>query len=535
MKDKFKYHAIFSISLIIFCILLDLPLLAQDQKTNWEKLDADAIFQEYKSTLAQAQQSSDPYEKAVAHLQIARFYQDAQIFTEAIDHYNQALGSNNLLAKDTLSVQINNCLGTIYLVLGKLDQAKDFFEEAIQVADAINYPKGMAQAKSSLGACYEKKSDYLRALSLEKESLQLFERLQDLEGIALVQENIGSIYEDLLQYDRAHEYFFEAYQYFKGSSSEPEIKLLNNLGDIFRKQGDLQQALPYTQEALALAEKINNKDQMESAHKDLSKTYALAKKFELAYQHLLDAQVYEDLLQQEQSSAQINRLQTIYDFNKKEAQIQLLQQQNKANRANQRLILLVLVVLIFSLLVYFNYHSRKKALQLKVQEYEGRTLQAELAQKAIEEQNLQHEIQLKTAALSNYSLHIAQKNKILLDLSTSLKHLAEKRDINFNKKIKALAKSIDLGLQQENEWEEFIRFFKEIHPHFVKKLAGTAEEKLSPAELRLGVLLRLNLSSKEIASILRITPDSVRVARHRLRKKLPIQGKEDLTSFMIGL
>lgn len=535
MKDKPKYHSVFPIGLTFFSILLGIPLLAQHKKTNWEMLNADSIFQQHKLTLEQAQQSSDPYEKVGLHLQMARFYQDAQIFTEAIDQYNQALSGNILLTKDTLNVQIKNNLGIIYLVLGKLDQAQDFFEEAIQMANAINYPEGMAQAKSSLGVCYEKKGDYLTALSLEKESLQLFQQLKDANGIALVNENIGSIYEDLLQYDRAYDYFFKAYQHFKGTNSEPEINLLNNLGDVFRKQGNLQQAFSYTQAALTLAQKLDNEDQMESAHKDLSKAFALSNEFELAYQHLLKAQVYEDLLQQEQSSAQINRLQTIYDFNKKEAQIQLLKEQNKANKANQRLVLLALGVLIILLLVYFNYHSRKRALQLKVQEYEGRTLQAELARKAIEEQNLHHEIQLKTAALSNYSLHIAQKNKILLDLSTSLKHLAEKRNINFNKKIKELAKSIDLDLQKEDEWEEFIRFFEEIHPHFVKKLSETANESLSPAELRLGVLLRLNLSSKEIASILRITPDSVRVARHRLRKKLPIQGKEDLTSFMIGL
>ncbi|WP_157811716.1 helix-turn-helix transcriptional regulator [Tenacibaculum sp. SZ-18] len=47
------------------------------------------------------------------------------------------------------------------------------------------------------------------------------------------------------------------------------------------------------------------------------------------------------------------------------------------------------------------------------------------------------------------------------------------------------------------------------------------------------MLLRLNLTSKEIAEILNVTPDSVRVARYRLRKKLPISPKEDLVNFML--
>ena len=77
-------------------------------------------------------------------------------------------------------------------------------------------------------------------------------------------------------------------------------------------------------------------------------------------------------------------------------------------------------------------------------------------------------------------------------------------------------------MAQEREWDEFIVLFKEIHPDFVKRISEAALDVLSPAELRLGILLRLNLSSKEIASILRLTPDSIRVARYRLRKKLPI-------------
>jgi DNA-binding CsgD family transcriptional regulator len=74
-----------------------------------------------------------------------------------------------------------------------------------------------------------------------------------------------------------------------------------------------------------------------------------------------------------------------------------------------------------------------------------------------------------------------------------------------------------------------------IHPNFVKKLSTYPKEQLSPAELRLGMLLRLNLNSKEIAAVLRVSPDSIRVARHRLRKKLGIEQKEELVHFLLGL
>jgi DNA-binding CsgD family transcriptional regulator len=187
------------------------------------------------------------------------------------------------------------------------------------------------------------------------------------------------------------------------------------------------------------------------------------------------------------------------------------------------------------LTILYNYLGRKRKAKIKIQEYKQRMLKAELDKKAIEERNLQREVQLKTASLSRYSLHLSQKNKILLDLANTLRNIASRRNMDTSEKIKALVKEIDFNLQQEHEWDEFMNFFKEIHPEFIKKLSTMSQDNLSPAELRLGMLLRLNLTSKEIASILRVTPDSVRVARHRLRKKLPIDQKEELVNFMIEL
>ena len=185
--------------------------------------------------------------------------------------------------------------------------------------------------------------------------------------------------------------------------------------------------------------------------------------------------------------------------------------------------------------VVYVYYQKKRKTTLKIQNYKQQTLKAELEKKEIEEKNLQRDLELKTAALSRYSLHIAQKNKMLSELSTKLKNSMGRKNELLEVKIKEISNEIDFVLQQENEWEEFTIFFEEIHPDFIKKLSKVATESLSPAELKLGILLRLNLSSKEIAAILRVTPDSVRVARHRFRKKLPIDAKAELITFLLEL
>lgn len=49
---------------------------------------------------------------------------------------------------------------------------------------------------------------------------------------------------------------------------------------------------------------------------------------------------------------------------------------------------------------------------------------------------------------------------------------------------------------------------------------------LTAYELRLCTYLKTNLSTKEIATLLNITPDSVKKAKHRLRKKLQVGPRE---------
>ena len=54
-------------------------------------------------------------------------------------------------------------------------------------------------------------------------------------------------------------------------------------------------------------------------------------------------------------------------------------------------------------------------------------------------------------------------------------------------------------------------------------------------DLRLIALIKVNLSSKDIATLLGISPDSLRVSRYRLRKKLNLEQGESLTAFVQSL
>ncbi|MGS2762630.1 tetratricopeptide repeat protein [Sinomicrobium sp. M5D2P9] len=519
-------------------IFLLIPFLCAGQSTHEkDRHDSsqDSLLYIYKTELKEALRNGMPAITAQKHIQLGDFYRKNEVFTEAIGQYNQAMEVHSGTAKDSIHSILNRKIGEIYLSLKLFSKAKQYLKTSKDIAVQNKYRRGQANAEGLLGTCAEKEGNYLKALEHQQKSLQLFEEINDQRGIAMVNENMGSIYEDLKQYEIAHKHFAKSLSYFESTDDGAQISVLNNIGDMFRKTGNYAKALEYTLKALQLAVDRNNLHQQKSAHQDLSEAYAGTGDYQKAYEHLT---VYGEMYKEMNKNRDINNfntLQTAYEINQKEAQIELLKHQNEAITANRNLILVTALALLLSGGLLYAHFSRKRREKVKLQQYKQRLLQAELDKREIEEKRLQDEIDLKTASLSRYSLNMAQKNKLIADIASALKNIASRKQMDAHTKIRSLSRELDTNLQMEEEWDEFMGFFKDIHPEFFKKLAAITTEKLSSAELRLAMLLRLNLSSKEIAPILRVTPDSVRVARYRLRKKLPIPSKQELVGFLMEL
>ncbi|TCP22962.1 tetratricopeptide repeat protein [Tenacibaculum skagerrakense] len=475
---------------------------------------------------------SNPKSSHFYYLQGKNFSENG-IHTKAIENLNLALELTTRL--DTLAVLIKNEIGNVYFSMKNYTTSKKLYSEALELSIQIKFLRGKAITLALLGSVEEKEGNYLEALKLQKKSLEIFLKIKDNNGTAHVKLNIGSIYEDLNQFSNAHTYFQSAYQLLKGKNNYSEADILNNLGDIFRKQNQTDSALFYSHKSLDLARKINQPKLIESAYKDLAKTYSIIEDYKKAYEYRLKSNEYKEIVLNNQNARQLNILQTIYDSHRKEAEIKLLKEQNKVNLVNQKLlIVVVLCIILISAILGYIYQKRIKT-QQKIQKYKQRILKAELEKKQALEKTLQNDIQLKTASLTKYSLHLSQKNKILTDISSDLKKISIRNNIDYKSKLKNISKDIDFKLKHDDQWIDFNNLFKEIHPDFSKQLTQISTEKLSSSEIKLAMLLRLNLTSKEIAEILNVTPDSVRIARYRLRKKLPISPKEDLVNFMIHL
>lgn len=93
---------------------------------------------------------------------------------------------------------------------------------------------------------------------------------------------------------------------------------------------------------------------------------------------------------------------------------------------------------------------------------------------------------------------------------------------------------INLNFNHDQYWNEFQETFGQVHQQFFDNLKKYNED-LTGNDLRLLSLIKLNLASGDIATLLGISPDSLRVSRYRLKKKLSLETGDSLTAFVQGL
>lgn len=170
----------------------------------------------------------------------------------------------------------------------------------------------------------------------------------------------------------------------------------------------------------------------------------------------------------------------------------------------------------------------------------------------MEELTLKEEIIKKDKAIAE-----EHQKRLNSEIESKRKELAAKKMVmlehvennnNFIKKLNRLKKGMKRNeikllnniIQQhtidhhEKYWKEFESSFLEINPYFYKNLYNICPD-LTPSETRLAALIHMGLSSKQIGNITSNTPQSIDVARSRIRSKLKLSADVNLKTFLVHI
>ena len=89
-------------------------------------------------------------------------------------------------------------------------------------------------------------------------------------------------------------------------------------------------------------------------------------------------------------------------------------------------------------------------------------------------------------------------------------------------------------LHTKEDWGEYRTLFEQAHPRYLQRVKEKLP-KISPAELRLIAIHKLNLNTNEMALILNISPDAVRKSKKRLSLKIGENLQQSFDEFTSSL
>lgn len=151
-------------------------------------------------------------------------------------------------------------------------------------------------------------------------------------------------------------------------------------------------------------------------------------------------------------------------------------------------------------------------------------------------EQLDTELKHKQSQLSDSTMNLMRKNDMLQQIDREMAELSESMrrgdpKARLTRQIQEIRKSIQTNMNDDDNWEKFEENFNMVYDDFMKTLTARFPD-LKTNDRKLCAYLRMGLSSKEMASLLNTPVRSIETARYRLRKKLNLDGGENLTEFI---
>ncbi len=236
--------------------------------------------------------------------------------------------------------------------------------------------------------------------------------------------------------------------------------------------------------------------------------------------HFAEGIALRDSIWNQENRSRIAELQILHETEQKALMIEKLRQQNKVRRirmaigfAGSGLVLILLVLFIMYL---------RKRQKLIDQQY------------LMEKQKAKADLEANRRELTGKALSLAKSDKLLTDLKKELRSMLENPEGENSKDFRAAMRLIKSKDNSRQLWIEFETRFNELNEGFISRLTDRYPS-LSPSEIRLCAMLRLQLSTKEIAELINRSTRTIEHTRTSARKKMGLQPCDNLVKYLLSV
>ena len=342
---------------------------------------------------------------------IGSIYEYMGDYNRSLEYYMKALKLKEETQDMSGLVYVYSGIGNIYKYQKNYDLALENFNKCLDISEELDFKNEIAYSKYNIGLIYNELHDYEKALSYHQESLEIRRAINDKNGIATSEQALGDIHFNLGEYEEALQHLMEALEIATDIGNKWSlISALLSIGDIYTETDQYDKVLQYLNRALEMAGEINSKTLTKRSYQSLSEYYESIDAYESALDYFKLYSELSDSMYNDETSKQITAMQTLYETEKKDKEIQLQKAEIKGNVAElrrrniQRYALLggiTLVILLMAALHRGYIHKRTTNILLTEQNREINQHKEEIKAQRDYLETLNKELWMQKAELEN--------------------------------------------------------------------------------------------------------------------------------------
>lgn len=323
----------------------------------------DSSIHYYAQALKIFQQLDDTVRVVITQLNLSIIYKNRGWYDEALETAFDALASQETTPPDRTLASLYNTVGSVYTLIKDYSNAIVFHKKALAIRETIGNMKGVRQSHNNLGDVFIRIKSYDSALSHLSKAEQINQGGDDASTLGSTFNFMGVTYLKETNFQKAEFYLLKALTIKKELGERSyEATALNNLGELKLATGNYKQAELYLNEAEALTRNSSLAD----LKRNLELKVQLYKSIQNPTSSLKYAEellmVNDSLLNKEKAESLI-AMQLQYETEKKEQQIQLLENNQRIQEIEIEtkktwitgLIIVTVVILIAIMIIYYQY------------------------------------------------------------------------------------------------------------------------------------------------------------------------------------
>lgn len=280
---------------------------------------------------------------------------DQEEYEQALEALYDTLRIAGELGEQAVIAQTQSRIGTVHFFSGDLESAASYFSRSRKGFEALDDHDGYAQAINNLAVIARHEGKLELARSLNEESLAIRRAIGDIPGMAASYNNLAVVAwleGDLPETERQHKLSLELYR--QAGDTLGEARSLHNLGYTYLLMEDFVRAEAYLADSLILIEEIDSNTLRLGHFRRMADLGVARSDYEAAFDARTRQLEITEVMQGESRQRQIAELRAVFEAERREQEIDLLQQERQSERLIRNTLMASAVALVLFIFLLWN-------------------------------------------------------------------------------------------------------------------------------------------------------------------------------------